>query len=253
MRKLIRKRKENQENLALETEINTLKATDLTDMCKRLLSLQEPKDHHRWSSIFAQHKLIEPIIAEFKCKIDKLTSAVETSSQLPKKAKKLKREDDLIGGRSRRAPTSTFLSSLSGQTFFDDSPARGSRDDADDELREMLGEKPATKKKNRPGQQARQKRGRERERFEAKKLGIEIAQVEEPRRKASKRESKRTLTKASTVPHEGRRSQSTTTSATVKASEVIEPSHPSWKAKQAMKEKEKVDITAFCGKKITFD
>ena len=30
-------------------------------------------------------------------------------------------------------------------------------------------------------------------------------------------------------------------------------SHPSWLAKQKMKEKEKVDIDAFCGKKITFD
>ncbi|RLN56547.1 hypothetical protein BBJ29_002197 [Phytophthora kernoviae] len=142
---------------------------------------------------------------------------------------------------------------------------------ADDDIAEFLGEK--KKKKNRPGQMARRQKAIRREeslkRKEDRSNGI-FRSYQDPSASASKygpsERPKKAKPKAKSGSKQGdkkpaRSSSSKSASKTVlptqqraapAAAAPVEASHPSWLAKQKMKEKEKISMHAFSGKKITF-
>lgn len=186
-------------------------------------------------------------------------------------------------------PTSLFLGSLSGRGDVGDDAMDGTRTGqlagADDDIAEFLGEK---KKKNRPGQMARRQKAMRQEearkRQEDRENGIfrphhrstggndEVMGKYGPsaRPKKSKKEqqkqrkqnhhgsdgsqhSAKDSDKANTKPGRSARSRGGDfAAAQTTVAPKVDVSHPSWLAKQAQKEKERVDIHSFTGKKITF-
>lgn len=182
--------------------------------------------------------------------------------------------ETLIGGRSTSVPTSLFVGSLNSNTV------NGIEDEtnaAEQEIAEFLGESGTKKKKNRPGQMARrQKAMRQEEAKQRQESGGyrkrdnvvmgKYGPSERPKKKLKTNEDQRSRP---TGPRRDERSQlpawmtrggkqpvpvdqpPKSTRGIRKPEEA--PSHPSWIAKQALKEKEKTNIHAFAGKKITFD
>lgn len=187
----------------------------------------------------------------------------------------------LVGGRSVSAPSSLFLGSLSGRGDIDDMDDNGTGTHtgqmagADEDIAEFLGEK---KKKNRPGQMARRQKAIRQEealkRKEDRQRGVfrpharndtsvsKYGPSERPK-KAKKQQQQQRQGKDKPAkdgksrdakPREPREQQTRVDNPrAAEAGAKPEVAHPSWLAKQAQKEKEKVDINAFSGKKITFD
>lgn len=179
-----------------------------------------------------------------------------------------------------------FLGSLSGRggvDDMDDDDATGTRAGqmagADDDIAEFLGEK---KKKNRPGQMARRQKAirqeEARKRKEDRERGVfrpynrdtdadgrgmvmgKYGPSERPKKpkKQQQRQGKdeqnggrpsarKPIAESS---RDGGNKHQRPAAARDSKPEIA---HPSWLAKQAQKEKERVSITAFSGKKITFD
>ncbi|CAI5735631.1 unnamed protein product [Hyaloperonospora brassicae] len=195
-----------------------------------------------------------------------------------KRALKRGRHESLVGntGRSGVVPTSLFLGSLSGRGEVDDGKLEMDADGygaigrADDDIAEFLGEK--KKRKNRPGQVARRTKAIRKEealkRKEERAQGIFVPYKdttvsasgyglsERPKKakmkaKPGKRDKPQSL---------GGKTRTSAKEVAPQKEHVIAPAsapmnaaHPSWLAKQKQKEKEKVSLTAFSGKKITFD
>uniref|UniRef100_M4BX03 Bud22 domain-containing protein n=1 Tax=Hyaloperonospora arabidopsidis (strain Emoy2) TaxID=559515 RepID=M4BX03_HYAAE len=193
-----------------------------------------------------------------------------------KRALKRGHQESLVGttGRSGVAPTSLFLGSLSGRRGVDDklgmaTDGYGMIYGADDDIAEFLGEK--KKRKNRPGQVARRMKAIRKEealkRKEDRAQGVFVpyrdttgsssnyGPSERPKKaklkaKSSKRDQPQSVGDKSRAPSKVVAPQTRHVAA---APATVDIAHPSWLAKQKQKEKEKVSLTAFSGKKITFD
>lgn len=181
-----------------------------------------------------------------------------------------------------------FLGSLSGRGSadgMDDDDAMGTHTGhmagADDDIAEFLGE---TKKKNRPGQMARRQKAirqeEARKRKEDRERGIfrpfnreastdgrsgmvmgKYGPSERPKKpkkqqqhqRSGKDKDKQGSSGRSATRKPGSDSRGGGAKQPPAKDSKPEIAHPSWLAKQAQKEKERVSITAFSGKKITFD
>uniref|UniRef100_K3WNF7 Bud22 domain-containing protein n=1 Tax=Globisporangium ultimum (strain ATCC 200006 / CBS 805.95 / DAOM BR144) TaxID=431595 RepID=K3WNF7_GLOUD len=235
------------------------------------------------------HKQLRPLLDAIEKVIEKQDREEEKKlRKQEKKALKRDRNEVLIGGRSAAAPSSLFLGSLSGRggVIDDDDDAMmtmGSAymDGADDDIAEFLGE--TKKKKNRMGQNARRQKAIRMEEAAKRKADREngIFRPFAPRNddkskvskygpserpKKSKKQAAEAQAKNKTQGAPGKsadrrseRGAPATKSHGPAAAAVrapppapAEPSHPSWIAKQALKEKEKASLSAFSGKKITF-
>ncbi|POM64389.1 Hypothetical protein PHPALM_20080 [Phytophthora palmivora] len=226
------------------------------------------------------HKQIVPLLDAIKKLVEKEEKEAEKKRRAQeKRALKRGRHESLVGntGRSGVAPTSLFLGSLSGRGGMDDDldmgvDGYGTMAGANDDIAEFLGEK--KKKKNRPGQMARRMKAIRKEealkRKEDRANGIFV-----PYKDSSASASKYGLSerpkkaKPKTKPGKGdkvdkkqpRGGNSRAASKEVAPQQrctpapaaPVEAAHPSWLAKQKQKEKEKISLTAFSGKKITFD
>ena len=248
--------------------------TGLKDMGKQDTA-SEKKLLHR----MLVHKRIVPVLDAIKQLVEKQEKENEKKRRAQeKRAMKRGRHEPLVGntGRSGVAPTSLFLGSLSGRGDADVDLDMGMEDNgimdgADDDIAEFLGEK--KKKKNRPGQMARRMKAiRKEESFQRKKdrakgifvpykIDSDSASKYGPSERPKKAKLKaklsrsdkqqlrsgklRTASKEPTLPIHNKR-------ASHAPNALVEAAHPSWLAKQKQKEKEKVSLTAFSGKKITF-
>ncbi|KAG1695155.1 hypothetical protein DVH05_020796 [Phytophthora capsici] len=221
------------------------------------------------------HKQIVPLLDAIKKLVEKEEKEAEKKRRAQeKRALKRGRHESLVGntGRSGVVPTSLFLGSLSGRGGMDDDldmgmDGYGTMAGADDDIAEFLGEK--KKRKNRPGQMARRMKAIRKEeaakRKEDRANGIFVpyndtsasvgkyglserpkkAKPKKPAKggKEDKKQSRRSNTRAppkEAAPQKERAAP-------------VEIAHPSWLAKQKQKEKEKISLTGFSGKKITFD
>jgi hypothetical protein len=106
------------------------------------------------------------------------------------------------------------------------------------------------KKKNRPGQRARKQKALM---LEAKKLGkpVEILTFREKKEKPRPGKKYNNTGAPNTKP--GTRQKIPHSVQQYTAAIMDKSHHPSWAAKQAQKDKEKVDIHAFSGKRVVFD
>ncbi|KAF4136837.1 BUD22 [Phytophthora infestans] len=225
------------------------------------------------------HKQIVPLLDAIKKLVEKEEKEAEKKRRAhEKRALKRGRHESLVGntGRSGVAPTSLFLGSLSGRGGLDDDMEMGMDEygtmaGADDDIAEFLGEK--KKRKNRPGQVARRMKAIRKEealkRKEDRSKGIFVAYKDNAAsvgKYGLSERPKKAKPKAKpgkgdkTDKHKLRNDKPRAASKDVepqkqRAASVapVEAAHPSWLAKQQQKEKEKVSLTAFSGKKITFD
>ncbi|KAK1946194.1 hypothetical protein P3T76_001747 [Phytophthora citrophthora] len=221
------------------------------------------------------HKQIVPLLDAIKKLVEKEEKEAEKKRRAQeKRALKRGRHESLVGntGRSGVVPTSLFLGSLSGRGGMDDDfdmgvDGYGTMAGADDDIAEFLGEK--KKRKNRPGQIARRMKAIRKEeaakRKEDRANGIFVpykdnaASVgkyglsERPKKakpkkpaKGGKEDKKQSRGSSTRVPPKEAAPQK-------ERAAPVETAHPSWLAKQKQKEKEKISLTGFSGKKITFD
>lgn len=224
------------------------------------------------------HKQIVPVLDAIKKLVEKEEKEAEKKRRAQeKRALKRGRHESLVGntGRSGVAPTSLFLGSLSGRGGADDDldmgmDGYGTMAGADDDIAEFLGEK--KKRKNRPGQVARRMKAiRKEEAFKRKEdraNGIFVPYKDNSASVSKYGPSERPKkAKPKAKPGKGDKQQSCVGSSRAASKEAapqkqraasapaapVEAAHPSWLAKQKQKEKEKVSLTAFSGKKITFD
>ncbi|GAB9472621.1 hypothetical protein Gpo141_00009795 [Globisporangium polare] len=233
------------------------------------------------------HKQMKPLLDAIEKVIEKDEREAEKKlRKQEKKALKRDRNEVLIGGRSSAAPTSLFLGSLSGRggVIDDDVDMDGFgmsssyMDGAEDDIAEFLGEK---KKKNRMGQNARRqkairleeaaKRKQDREKGIFRPFGprkddtvSKYGPSERPKKKKPAAEVQNSKGKSARGKPERGDQRRGERGAPARASAgngrerergppaPVDVSHPSWIAKQKLKEKEKASITAFSGKKITF-
>ncbi|KAG7383895.1 hypothetical protein PHYBOEH_009735 [Phytophthora boehmeriae] len=225
------------------------------------------------------HKQIVPLLDAIRTLVDKEEREAEKKRRAQeKRALKRGRHEELVGGtgRSGVAPTSLFLGSLSGRGGLDDDmdigmDSYGAMAGADDDIAEFLGEK--KKKKNRPGQMARRQKAIRREealkRKEDRANGIfrpyqdssastskyglsERPKKAKPKAKSGSKQGDKKPARGDSSKPASKTAPPTQQRAAPVAAAPIEASHPSWLAKQKMKEKEKISMHAFSGKKITF-
>ncbi|ETK73716.1 hypothetical protein F441_19797 [Phytophthora nicotianae CJ01A1] len=225
------------------------------------------------------HKQIVPLLDAIKKLVEKEEKEAEKKRRAQeKRALKRGRHESLVGntGRSGVAPTSLFLGSLSGRGGLDDDldmgmDGYGTMAGADDDIAEFLGEK--KKKKNRPGQMARRMKAIRKEealkRKEDRAKGIFVPHKDnstsvgkyglserpkkaKPKAKQGKGDKADKQKSRSGKPSEAAKAELQKQKQRV-APAPVEAAHPSWLAKQKQKEKEKISLTAFSGKKITFD
>ncbi|EGZ11425.1 hypothetical protein PHYSODRAFT_318135 [Phytophthora sojae] len=223
------------------------------------------------------HKQIVPLLDAIKKLVEKEEKEAEKKCRAQeKRALKRGRHESLVGntGRSGVVPTSLFLGSLSGRGGNDDldmgMDEYGTMAGADDDIAEFLGEK---KKKNRPGQMARRMKAIRKEealkRKEDRAKGIFVpykdnsASVgkyglsERPKKAKPKAKPGKQADKKASRGGDSRAKSKDAAPQKQRAAPApaapVEAAHPSWLAKQKQKEKEKVSLTAFSGKKITFD
>ncbi|OWY96060.1 hypothetical protein PHMEG_00033771 [Phytophthora megakarya] len=223
------------------------------------------------------HKQMVPLVDAIKKLVEQEDKENEKKRRAQeKRALKRSRHEALVGntGRSGVAPTSLFLGSLSGRGMDDEldmgMDGYGTMAGADDDIAEFLGEK--KKKKNRPGQMARRMKAIRKEEAQkrkddrangifvpyndnsasASKYGLsERPKKAKPKTKPGKGDKgdKKPSRRGDTAKSKEKPTQQRATPAPAP----VEAAHPSWLAKQQQKEKEKVSLTAFSGKKITFD
>ncbi|GMF25450.1 unnamed protein product [Phytophthora lilii] len=223
------------------------------------------------------HKQIVPLLDAIKKLVEKEEKEAEKKRRAQeKRALKRGRHESLVGntGRSGVAPSSLFLGSLSGRGGMDELDMGvdeyGTMAGADDDIAEFLGEK--KKRKNRPGQMARRMKAIRKEeaakRKEDRAKGIfvpykdnsasvskygpsERPKKAKPKAKPGKNQGDKQQSRGRAGPKEAAPQKQR--AAPAPAAAPVEAAHPSWLAKQKQKEKEKISLTAFSGKKITFD
>ncbi|RQM09518.1 hypothetical protein DD237_007542 [Peronospora effusa] len=240
---------------------------------------QDTKLEEKLMDRILAHKRIVPVLDAIKQLVEKEEKETEKKRRAQeKRAMKRGRHESLVGntGRSGVVPSSLFLGSLSGRGEADVDLNMGMggnaiMDGADDDIAEFLGEK--KKRKNRPGQMARRMKAiRKEESFQRKedrakgifvpyKIDSSAVSKYGPSERPKKAKSKAKPNKGDTHrPRSGklRTASKERTPQTQKqrvshaSNALVETAHPSWLAKQKQKEKEKVSLTAFSGKKITF-
>ncbi|RLN48623.1 hypothetical protein BBJ28_00004722 [Nothophytophthora sp. Chile5] len=225
------------------------------------------------------HKQIVPLLDAIRTLVAKEEREAEKKRRAnEKRALKRGHHDVLVGGTGRSAapPNSLFLGSLSGRGGLDDDDLDmdsggygGGMNGADDDIAEFLGEK--KKRKNRPGQMARRQKAIRQEesvkRKEDRSKGIyrpfkdaassisKYGPSERPKKAKPKpksagkpRSDKQHARSDANAPAPSRQQRP----AAPKAAAPVEAAHPSWLAKQKLKEKEQQGMHAFSGKKITF-
>ncbi|GMF60801.1 unnamed protein product [Phytophthora fragariaefolia] len=225
------------------------------------------------------HKQIVPLLDAIKKLVEKEEKEAEKKRRAQeKRALKRGRHESLVGntGRSGAVPISLFLGSLSGRGGMDGldmgMDEYGTMAGADDDIAEFLGEK--KKKKNRPGQMARRMKAIRKEealkRKEDRAKGIFVPYKDNSasvgkyglseRPKKAKPKAKPVKKEGDKKPSRGGNSHANSKFAAPQKQRAapaptapVDAAHPSWLAKQKQKEKEKVSLTAFSGKKITFD
>ncbi|KAG6962676.1 hypothetical protein JG688_00008499 [Phytophthora aleatoria] len=223
------------------------------------------------------HKQIVPLLDAIKKLVEKEEKEEEKKRRAQeKRALKRGRHESLVGntGRSGVAPTSLFLGSLSGRGGLEDDldmgmDGYGTMAGADDDIAEFLGEK--KKRKNRPGQIARRMKAIRKEealkRKEDRAKGIFVPYKDNSASVGKYGLSERPKkAKPKTKPGKGDKADKQKRGGNPRAASKeavpptqhaapaapVEAAHPSWLAKQKQKEKEKISLTAFSGKKITF-
>ncbi|OQS03134.1 hypothetical protein THRCLA_04560 [Thraustotheca clavata] len=243
------------ENPALQLQVELLKNLDVAKVVRRaLLALGlDPAEkqptvvnlpHDLEAKIkeietsFLKHKRLAPIMATWKKKAAERAEKLFREENV--KFNKSRQGRGVLGGRSGAAPSSLFVGSLSG---FGDPEDKSKEDD----IADFLGE---NKKKNRPGQRARKQKALMLEAIKSGKPLVGNGNYREkkavpPKHKKPKAtsDSKPKHSEAPKKPEKFKRPEPA----------VDKTSHPSWAAKQALKDKEKVDIQAFAGKKVVFD
>ncbi|KAL4124317.1 hypothetical protein KRP22_012308 [Phytophthora ramorum] len=226
------------------------------------------------------HKQIVPLLDAIKKLVEKEEKEAEKKRRAQeKRALKRGRHESLVGntGRSGVAPSSVFIGSLSGRGALDADldmgmEGYGTMAGADDDIAEFLGEK--KKSKNRPGQMARRMKAiRKEEAFKRKEdraNGIfvpykdnsasvskygpsERPKKAKPKAKPGKQGDKQHSRSGNSRADSKEAAPQKEQRAAPAPAAQVEVAHPSWLAKQKQKEKEKVSLTAFSGKKITFD
>ncbi|KAL3656814.1 hypothetical protein V7S43_018271 [Phytophthora oleae] len=221
------------------------------------------------------HKQIVPLLDAIKNLVEKEEKEAEKKRRAQeKRAMKRGRHESLVGntGRSGVVPTSLFLGSLSGRGGMDDdfdmgADGYGTMAGADDDIAEFLGEK--KKRKNRAGQMARRMKAIRKEeaakRKEDRANGIFVPYKDNSASVGKYGPSERPKKAKPKKPAKGGKEdkkQSRGGNARAPPKEAapqkeraasVEVAHPSWLAKQKQKEKEKISLSGFSGKKITFD
>lgn len=225
------------------------------------------------------HKQIVPLLDAIKKLVEKEEKDAEKKLRAQeKRALKRGRHESLVGntGRSGVVPTSLFLGSLSGRGGTDDldmgTDEYGTMAGADDDIAEFLGEK--KKKKNRSGQMARRMKAIRKEealkRKEDRANGVfvpyndnsasvgkygrsERPKKAKPKAKPGKQQGDKKAPRGGNSRTSSKDEAPQKQRAAPAPAAPVEVAHPSWLAKQKQKEKEKVSLTAFSGKKITFD
>ncbi|KAE8975565.1 hypothetical protein PR001_g24913 [Phytophthora rubi] len=225
------------------------------------------------------HKQIVPLLDAIKKLVEKEEKGAEKKLRAQeKRALKRGRHESLVGntGRSGVVPMSLFLGSLSGRGGTDDldmgTDEYGTMAGADDDIAEFLGEK--KKKKNRSGQMARRMKAIRKEealkRKEDRANGVfvpyndnstsvgkygrsERPKKAKPKAKPGKQQGDKKAPRGGNSRASSKDEAPQKQRAAPAPAAPVEAAHPSWLAKQKQKEKEKVSLTAFSGKKITFD
>ncbi|EQC31357.1 hypothetical protein SDRG_10959 [Saprolegnia diclina VS20] len=252
LQKVIKVLGKDPENPALQIQVELLKNLDISLVVRRaLLSLgldppaKQAKAVELPDELAAKIKAIETSLLKHK----RLAPVMKTwKEKTGERAEKLFKEENAelnksrgkngLGARSSAAPVSLFVGTLSG---FGDADDRAKEEDV---IADFLGEK---HKKNRPGQRARKQ----------KALMIEAAKTGRPIESGGsfreKKERPKPAKKANKPPAAKPAKPARVERTRPEAPAVDKTSHPSWAAKQAQKDKEKVDIHAFSGKKVVFD
>ncbi|CAI5729567.1 unnamed protein product [Peronospora destructor] len=243
-----REMKHNAENEQAGAE---KQATGVKEMAEQDTELEE-----KLIGRILAHKRIVPVLDAIKQLVEKEEKEHEKKRRAQeKRAMKRGRHELLVGntGRSGVVPTSLFLGSLSGRGEADVDLNMGMGDNsimdgADDDIAEFL-------------ESFQRKEDRAKGIFVPYKMNSSSASKyglsERPKKAKSKVKSNKgdiqqprsgnllTTSKELTPPTRNQRASHTRNVS-------VETAHPSWLAKQKQKEKEKVSLTAFSGKKIIF-
>ncbi|KAG6583061.1 Choline transporter protein [Phytophthora cinnamomi] len=264
--------KEEEEDAAAEQEAKQ-------DAEQTTAAKQDEELENRLMDRVLAHKQIVPLLDAITKLVEKEEKEAEKKRRAQeKRALKRGRHESLVGntGRSGVVPTSLFLGSLSGRGGTDDldmgMDEYGTMAGADDDIAEFLGEK--KKKKNRPGQMARRMKAIRKEealkRKEDRAKGIfvpykdnsaavgkyglsERPKKAKPKAKSGKQQGDKKASNSGKPRASSKEAAPQKQRAAPAPAAPVEAAHPSWLAKQKQKEKEKVSLTAFSGKKITFD
>ncbi|CAK4070580.1 unnamed protein product [Aphanomyces euteiches] len=253
------------QNPTLKAKVDLLKALDPEHLARRAmlsLGLDPPEKKAKKETISSdevkaleasllKHKRLAPLLDTWKVKA---TERANKLFQEENAVLKQSLEGKPIAPSTRRAasaPESMFVGSLSGEQ-------------AEDDIADFLGE---NKKKNRPGQRARKQRALMEEQRKSGKLPAPTrdsnskygpssrdkerpAAAQRPPRPGSlSNKMGKQKPMAVPAPRPAKATPAPPQRATITAQDKAH--HPSWAAKQAQKEKEK--IPAFAGKKVVFD
>ncbi|KAH9129199.1 hypothetical protein AeMF1_000745 [Aphanomyces euteiches] len=253
------------QNPTLKAKVDLLKALDPGHLARRAmlsLGLDPPEKKAKKETISSdevkaleasllKHKRLAPLLDTWKVKA---TERANKLFQEENAVLKQSLEGKPIAPSTRRAasaPESMFVGSLSGEQ-------------AEDDIADFLGE---NKKKNRPGQRARKQRALIEEQRKSGKLPAPTrdsnskygpssrdkerpAAAQRPPRPGSlSNKMGKQKPMAVPAPCPAKATPAPPQRATITAQDKAH--HPSWAAKQAQKEKEK--IPAFAGKKVVFD
>lgn len=212
-------------------KVKVLKTMQLPAIVDGLLSvtLQEKQideinqDIRDMVQMFLKTKQIAFLLENIQKELVNLSAAPEPALTKPKVVKK---KAALIGGRSCKEPVSLFLTSLNGKHRYQEE-FENRKETEEQHVATTVGE--IAKKKNRPGQRARR----------AERALNYRKEQQQPTKSKKKQQRVPPTTVAPSVTHRPERAQAD------------KSSHPSWQAKQNLKDKES-NIHVFSGKKITF-
>ncbi|ETV80527.1 hypothetical protein H257_06789 [Aphanomyces astaci] len=289
IQKVVKTLAKDPQNSALTASVEHLKSLDVAHLARRAmlsLGLDPPEtkkakassnaaagDNFELKALEAsllKHKRLLPLLDTWKAKAaERANKLFREENVILKQARENSKQQSIPSGRrSASTSESMFVGSLSGL-----GDASGFEKD---DIADFLGE---NHKKNRPGQRARKQKALMEEQRKSGKAPPPSSTV--PARGASKYGPSSRGTADSTRPPrpgtKARPPRPTTTQgpdrsrrphasdtgpsappprlAPSSRRETVEDKthHPSWAAKQAQKDKEKVDIHAFSGKKVVFD
>ncbi|OQR97028.1 hypothetical protein ACHHYP_12927 [Achlya hypogyna] len=254
LQKVIKTLGKDPENPALQIQVELLKNLDVSLVVRRALlslGLDPPEKQAKTADLpdelvaklkaietsLLKHKRLAPVMATWKEKTSEHAEKLFKEENV--ELNKARHNKNGFGVRGSIAPTSQFVGTLSG---FGEPEGRSN----EDEIADFLGEK---HKKNRPGQRARKQKALM---IEAAKSGKPIVgQGSFREKKAAPAKGKKPTTNKPKADKP--KADKPVRVERKKTPAVDKTAHPSWAAKQAQKDKEKVDIHAFSGKKVVFD